>query len=219
MILDATAGNRTMWEYKQCRDIVYLDMEKNLQTKPQIFASNSLTPFIDGSFDTIFYDPPHFFGHHLSLFSIPDMATFRQVYPNETGIPRYYGADKYKTQWSLLHHIFDAQREFLRILKDDGLLWLKWNETNLSINTILHLFEDWRIMLKLPLRLNNPNKTQKQTYWVCLCKAEKLSRQSDITAYVAASSKTPACPPTSSSLAVQPPTPLVALDALSTPQL
>jgi hypothetical protein len=183
-----------MWEYKQCKDIVYIDIEKKLTVKPQIFCSNVKSPFADGTFDTIFIDPPHFFGHHLSLFSIPDMATFRQVYPNETGIPRYYGADKYKTQMALLRYIYDLQKECLRILKDDGLLWLKWNETNLSINTILHLFEDWHVLLKLPLRLNNPNKTQKRTYWVCLCKSEKKGRQTSLTSCVSVASKPQVCP-------------------------
>jgi len=62
MILDATAGNRTMWKVKDAEGIIYIDMERRLMNKPTIFADNNTTPFLDKAFDTIFYDPPHKWG-------------------------------------------------------------------------------------------------------------------------------------------------------------
>lgn len=177
MNLDATAGNQTMWVNKGWEHIFHIDMERKLTVKPDMFCLNTQTPFQDSIIDNIFYDPPHLFGHHNSLFSIPDRGTFRQIYPEEKGIPRYYGADKYKTQTALIHHVYDAQKEFLRILKEDGLLFLKWNESCIHINTILRLFEDWHELLRIPVKLNNPNRTTRQTYWIVLGKKKKKNVQ------------------------------------------
>ena len=177
MILDATAGNRSMWQYKDSEHIIYIDMEKKLTIKPTIFCSNTNTPFPNSIFDVIFYDPPHFYNDKGSFYSIPDAKTFMEKWQGYGAVPRYYGGDKYKTQVSLLRHVFDAQKEMHRILKDDGLLWLKWNETYITIHTILHLFDRWQVMLQLPIRLSNPNRTQKQTYWVCMSKKKSKEVQ------------------------------------------
>lgn len=180
MILDATAGNRTMWLYKDSENIIYIDMEKKLTVKPIIFCLNTNTPFSDGTFDTIFYDPPHFYNDKSSFYAIPDKETFMQKWKGYGEIPRYYGGDKYKTQTQLIRHVFDAQKEFQRILKFEGVLWLKWNETYITIHTILHLFDNWHEMLRIPVRLSNPNRTKKQTYWVCLCRHKKKAVQSQL---------------------------------------
>lgn len=180
MILDINAGNQTMWYYKASGRVIHIDMEKKLEVKPTIFCDNTQTPFRDGAFTTIYADPPHFFGHHNSLYSIPDRATFRKVYPNETGIPRYYGADKYKNQLDLLRYIVRLLNECYRILSDDGVLWFKWNETNISVNTLKPLLEKWDILLMIKVRLNNPNKTEKQTYWLSMIKKEKCAKQATL---------------------------------------
>jgi DNA modification methylase len=173
LILDATAANRTMWINKDVEHIIYMDMEKKLTVKPDIFCMNTQSPFRDATFDIIFYDPPHFFNDTGSFYSIPDKETYLKKWQGYGEIPRYYGGDKYKTQAALIHHVFDAQKEFQRILKPDGLLWLKWNETYITIHTVMHLFENWSELLRIPVRLSNPNRTQKQTYWVCLCKKKQ----------------------------------------------
>lgn len=178
MILDATAGNRTMWLIKALEQIIYIDMEKKLTVKPTIFCLNTNSPFLDATFNSIFYDPPHFFNDSSSFYVFPDKESFQKKWQGYGDVPRYYGGDKYKTQMALLHHIHDAQKEFQRILKPDGLLWLKWNESKIKIGTIMHLFEDWAEMIRIPVRLNNPNRTQKQTYWVCMCKKKVKYEQS-----------------------------------------
>jgi len=173
MILDATAGNRTMWKDGHIEDTIYIDMERKLEVKPTIFADNTNTPFFDKQFDTIFYDPPHAYGAKGWFHSLPDKAQFRFKYPNEKGIPRYYGGDKYKSGQELIVHIYKAQKEFHRILKSDGLLWLKWNETDMSLRRILQLFELWHILLVLPIKSPQQTHGQKQTYWVCLAKEKR----------------------------------------------
>jgi hypothetical protein len=41
MILDAGCGNRAMWQEKNNPDIVFIDIEKQLSFKPNIFTSNT----------------------------------------------------------------------------------------------------------------------------------------------------------------------------------
>jgi hypothetical protein len=173
VILDATAGNRTMWKHKNSQNIIYIDMEKKLEVKPTIFADNTNTPFLSGIFDTIFYDPPHGWGQGHPFYKYPDAESFKKKWQGYGEIPRYYGWDKYKNQHELLVHLWRAQREFFRILKDDGLLWLKWNIQEISIHRVLSIFADWNVMLELPVKAHSQTAGKSQTYWVCLCKKKK----------------------------------------------
>jgi hypothetical protein len=92
----------------------------------------------------------------------------------------YYGWDKYETQMALISHIHKAQVEFKRILKDDGLLWLKWNEVTISLGTIMHLFEGWtEVMRILVSQLVRPAGTR-STYWICLSKKMERIKQTTL---------------------------------------
>ena len=170
MILDATAGNRTMWEHKKCPDIIHLDMDREIQIKPDILADNTTTPFSEKTFSDIFYDPPHTWGGGVYFFSFRNEAERAKIYPHVHGVPTYYGWDKYKTREGLISHIHRAQLEFYRILKDDGILWLKWNEMSIPLNRVLVIFNQWLVLMKL--YVNDPTHTAgtAQTFWVCMCK-------------------------------------------------
>jgi len=177
MILDATAGNRTMWRHKDSENIIYVDIEKRLEVKPTLFADDRKLPFRGRQFDTIFFDPPHAYGGGSLLFTSPFhtaeyRARFRDKDPTS-----YYGWDKYKTKSELLRYIYQAQAELRRVLKDDGLLWLKWNEMNISVRTILHLLQDWRLLLELPVKHKAQRLGKMQTYWLCLEKKLGTGRQ------------------------------------------
>lgn len=180
MILDANAANRTMWTFKDWEECIYTDMEKKLTVKPTIFCDHRAMPFKDGVFTSIFFDPPHFYNDKGSFYSIPDKETFMKKWQGYGEIPRYYGGDKYKTQMALLRYIVDALKEFYRIMTPDGLLWLKWNETFVTLNTLRPLFDNYHEMLTIPVRLSNPNRTEKQTYWVCWCKQKVKSKQATL---------------------------------------
>ena len=180
MILDSNAGNQTMWKFKESEDILHIDMNKRLAVKPDIFCCNTQAPFQDCLFDSIFIDPPHFFGDKSSIYAFPDPASFVAKFKGYGDIPRYYGGDIYKTQTELLRYVFRQQNECHRIRKDAGLLWLKWNESMISLNTILSLFEKWNVLLKIPVRLSNPNRTEKQTYWICMSKKKTKEVQTTL---------------------------------------
>ena len=177
MILDATAGNRTMWQHKNSENIIYLDMERQLERKPTIFADNTKTPFKPKIFDTIFYDPPHTWGVYNHWHSYPKRTEEYLKKFNDKAIPRYYGWDKYATKSELLRHVYEAGKEFYRILKDDGLLWLKWNEMKISIHTILGLLPDWNELLRIYVKAPSQTAGKHQTYWICLEKKKKKYEQ------------------------------------------
>jgi len=170
MILDATAGNRTMWHDKKAEHTIYIDIEKKLTVKPTIFADNTNTPFSDKQFSIIFYDPPHGWGEGHPFYKYPDAESFKKKWPGYGDIPRYYGWDKCKNQQELIVHIWRAQKEFHRILQDDGLLWLKWNTQLISIHRVLALFDLWIKMLELPIKAPTQTAGRSQTYWICLAK-------------------------------------------------
>ena len=182
MILDATAGNRTIYETKNVKQIIYIDIQKKLARKPTIFADCTRTPFRDKTFHTIFFDPPHNYNSDKLWYSIPDSETYQKKWRKHGRIPTYYGLEIYKSRSDLIKFIYNAQKEFLRILRDDGLLWLKWNDYIIPLHNILAIFQNWRILLKL--NIQDPLQTwgKGQTYWICMCKKEGY--QTELGAYM-----------------------------------
>jgi len=177
MILDATAGNRTMWRYPNSENIIYIDIEKRLEVKPTIFCDNTRMPFKDKQFDTIFFDPPHSWYEGDYYYTFPDRASLKAVYPTaRESPPRYYGWDKIKNKSHLLKYLFNAQKELRRVLKDDGLLWLKWNEMKIPLATVLIIMQEWNELLRIYVK--SPTQTgMQQTYWICLEKKLGAGRQ------------------------------------------
>jgi len=141
LILDATAGNRVMWQIKGIvNPAIFIDKQKRLERPPTIFATDELTPFSDKTFDTIFFDPPHHWNWKSTLFGCPDAKSWQRR--DGRKIPTYYGMELYKTRAELVKYVWQAQKEFFRILKDDGLLWLKWCEIKISLERALIFLTD-----------------------------------------------------------------------------
>ena len=108
MILDATAGNRWIWKTEDEEHILFMDKQKLLQIKPDIFADNTMTPFRDGTFDSIFFDPPHHWGQKDHYYCFPrNTPEYRQKW-KDTSVPRYYGWDLYQDKNQLISHIWKA---------------------------------------------------------------------------------------------------------------
>jgi hypothetical protein len=182
MILDATASNRTIWEEKEWDSIVYLDIEKRLERKPSIFADNNFLPFRDGCFDTIFYDPPYYWGSPKDFYSIPDAKTYKELFGENRKYPRYYGVDKFKNKSALIASIHRAFKEFERVLKPDGLVWFKWCDMDIPLRKINGLFLNWVELLHLNIADKNQTRNTSnkcQTYWICF--GHKESPQQTLT--------------------------------------
>ena len=180
MILDATAGNRQMWKKKDSENIIYLDSQLRLQVPPTIFASNTNTPFKDGTFDTIFYDPPHRWAWDGSYFSFPNMEEAKKIWGDKKGVITYYGWDIFRTRSDLIKHLYNASVEFHRILKYDGLLWLKWNELEINISQVLSLFGIWNELMRLYVESPMQRKKDVQTYWIVFEKKTEGKSQASL---------------------------------------
>jgi hypothetical protein len=178
LIMDASAGNRTIWKEKDHKYILFCDIEPELDVKPDQIVDSRSTDFEDLYFNTIFFDPPHGWGKKpgQGIYECRNEEEYR-AYKKKYNLDRwgnkavYYGWDKYKTKNDLIQFIFDSQREFTRILKDNGMLWLKWNETKIPIEDVLSLFHDWTEMLRLPIGSPKQKFGSQQTYWVLFLKA------------------------------------------------
>ena len=160
MILDATAGNRVIWKTKTSENIIYIDIYKKLQRKPTVFADNRKTPFGDKMFSTIFYDPPYALNDYHEYF-------INQPHEQQQKIKTYYGTDKIKSKSQMIKTVFEGQKEFQRILKPNGLLWLKWNDAVTPLRNIMGLFREWNELLRLHIKSPFQTKGKSQTYWVC----------------------------------------------------
>ena len=169
MILDATAGNRLIWENKNSSNIIYLDFNKRLQVTPSIFGDNRHLPFKDKVFDTVFFDPPYASGYKTHFWSFANITEFREY--GKWGechgkIPQYYGIDLYKNKSHLFKYIFLALYEIFRVLKDDGMLWFKWNNFEIAFHKIHGLFDSWQKLIQLNVTDNKQTNSDIQTVWV-----------------------------------------------------
>jgi tRNA G10 N-methylase Trm11 len=178
MILDATAGNRSIYTYKYSRNIIYLDRQKQLKIKPTIFADDMFLPFKDSVFDMIIFDPPHQWTTKGTTTTPPYSIPQGWKYVKLLGIRggTYYGAEQYSSKAGLIKYIYNAQKEFKRVLKDDGVLLFKWCEVEMDIKRILALFQEWRELMRLPVKSPTQTMGTHQTYWVMM---EKRSDESE----------------------------------------
>ena len=168
-ILDATASYRSMWSCKEDDRILWIDSQKELDLKPDILVDCTNTGFESGRFHTIFFDPPHSFGRtkNTGMFQTPSRKVQREKWGRGGGT--YYGFDVYPTKRTLLAFINKAQKEFYRILMDDGLLWFKWGEIHTTWDSISPFFSDWVEMMKFEVAFQGKVKGCR-TWWICLMK-------------------------------------------------
>ena len=171
-ILDATAGLRSIWKLKSSPHILWIDIEPDLETPPDILMDCTKTNFEDGRFHTVFFDPPHGWGKGagLSQTAMRNKKDYEKYPWKPPNWGPYYGWDKYQTKTQLLGFIHKAQQEFQRILKDDGILWLKWNECNISLRKLLPFFKGWNVIMQISVCSPNQTIGKTRTFWVALMK-------------------------------------------------
>lgn len=176
MILDAGCGNRNMWNphSKENPDVIYIDLEKQLQRKPNIFASNVALPFRGGGIlDIVFFDPPFIWNVPTHPFySYPNNELLKKKYPEMKSIGSYYGIERYKTHSELVTYIYKASKELSRVLKDDGVLWVRW--CTMSSMTEQHLLgilsEEWQLCLTHEIGSVKRHTGETRSFWFMLMK-------------------------------------------------
>jgi hypothetical protein len=175
MILDAGCGNRCMWHEKSAGEILYIDIEKRLSIKPNLFASNTHLPFKDEIFDTIFFDPPFKWNcDDHPFWSFPNVKLRNEMYPeikDNRKATVYYGIERYKSRSELVAYIYKAEIEIRRVLKKDGVLWLRWClMTNMDHNNVLAIFSLWKQLLTHEIGSAKRTSGSTKSFWFMLMK-------------------------------------------------
>jgi len=177
MILDAGCGNRCMWQIKDSENIIYIDIERQLQNKPNLFASNTALPFKNNSVDTIFFDPPFKWNcDDHPFFSFPNGNLRNEKYPQMAQndnrlVTQYYGIERYKTRSELAAYLYRAEKELYRVLKPDGCLWLRWcTMTAMDHNNALGIFTNWQQMMQHEIGSAKRYTGETASYWFMLMK-------------------------------------------------
>ena len=181
-ILDPTAAYRGIWsaEGKQAEEILFIDIETELDIKPDLITDCTQLDFPNGRFRQVFFDPPHRYGHNRNtgIHQTPSKQLQKEKWGN-TGA--YYGFDKYKTKRQLMDFIYKAQQEFYRVTDENGVLWLKWCEVAVELSDIIKLFTNWKQLIKFEVAYQG-RITNNRTWWIMFIKnREAAAYQSSLT--------------------------------------
>jgi len=153
-ILDACCGSRMFWFNKKHPNCIYVDNRKEIlklsgnrgvvDINPDQIMDFRDLKFSDKSFKLVVFDPPHYFANIKSV--------------NTSDLTKKYGFLERDTWPEDIKKGFD---ECWRVLEDYGTLIFKWNETAVSVPSLL------KTINKEPLfgqRLSN------KTIWLCFMK-------------------------------------------------
>jgi len=153
-ILDATAGNRVIWNNKNPPNVVFLDKEIGLGISPHIFADNRFLPFRDDVFQLSIYDPPYQWG---------DKLWARNPKGKTEGESNWTWYGTYNSKRELIQNLVKASRELHRVSKR---MCFKWCEFALPLSNILALFTPPWNMLQKKKQNSLKQTSNNQTYWV-----------------------------------------------------
>lgn len=151
-ILDACCGSRMFWFDKENPNVDFCDIRechtklcdgRSLDIIPSVFADFTNLPFEDNTYYLVVFDPPH-------LINIGDTSWMAYKYGK-------LDKDTWKTV------LRDGFNECMRVLKPNGTLIFKWNETDIPVSTII------QVIGKTPLFGHKSGKLNK-THWLCFMK-------------------------------------------------
>ena len=154
-ILDACAGSRMFWFEKENPEVIFGDIRnenhilcdgRKLDINPDIEMDFRNIPFDDESFNLVVFDPPH----------------LTSLGKNSWMAKKYGVLDK--INWPT--DISKGFDECMRVLKTDGILIFKWNETDIKVSEILQHINFKPLFGHLSGKRSN-------THWMCFMK--KLS--------------------------------------------
>lgn len=154
IILDACCGSRMFWFDKKNPNVLFIDKRsetvtakdrdkiRTIEVKPDVIADFTNLPFEDNSFYMVVFDPPH-------------LKTLGET----SWMAKKYG--KLPTNWQkVIKKGFD---ECMRVLKPNGTLVFKWNESEIKAIEILSLIPYEPLFGHITGR-------QSKTIWMCFMK-------------------------------------------------
>ena len=151
-ILDVACGSRMFYFDKDNPDVVFMDNRecdellcdgRKLQVHPDIIGDFRNIPFESDTFDMVVFDPPH-------LVSAGETSWLAKKYGRLN--PNTY-LDDLKTGFL----------ECFRVLKPNGTLVFKWNETDIPTSEIVKLAPQKPVF-------GNRNGKRSQTQWLVFIK-------------------------------------------------
>lgn len=151
-ILDMCCGSRMFYFDKNNQNVIFCDIRREqhilcdgrkLDVKPDVIADFRNLPFPDQSFQLVVFDPPHL------------------VRAGENGWQRKkYGALNIN-EWR--DDLAKGFGEALRVLKPNGILIFKWNETQIKTSEVLALTDAKPVF-------GHPSGKRSNTHWVTFMK-------------------------------------------------
>lgn len=139
-VLDACCGSRMFYFDKEDDNVLFMDKRelstllcdgRPLEIKPDLKADFTNIPFPAESFSLVIFDPPH-------LLKVGEKSWLAQKY------------GKLSDNWR--EELKRGFNECWRVLKANGTLLFKWNETDIRISEMIKLFD------RPPLYLTNEIK-------------------------------------------------------------
>lgn len=152
-VLDTCCGSRMFWFDRKNKDALFVDKReeshilcdgRKLEIAPDTVADFTNLPFEDESFYLIVFDPPH-------MTSLGEKSWMAKKYGRLDGDWR-----------KIIGAGFD---ECFRVLKTNGTLVFKWNETDVKLKEVLDL-------APMPPFFGHRTGRQAKTIWVTFFKAQ-----------------------------------------------
>jgi SAM-dependent methyltransferase len=157
-VLDVCCGGKLMWFDKNDGRALFVDQRcevvertdaatamrfKEININPDILADFTNLPFPDNSFSLVVFDPPH------------------GSFGPSSFMAKAYGTLRGPRDWRLM--LKEGFSECFRVLKKNGTLIFKWNETDFTVAEILALTDE------KPLFGHKSGK-QMKTHWIAFLK-------------------------------------------------
>lgn len=168
-ILDACCGGKMFYFDKSDCRVLFQDIRKiktNLcdgrifEVNPDIQCDFTDMPYPDESFNMVVFDPPHLVYSGGKKSKMVDIYGSLSQKPSPTGYQQIkYGA-LYK-DWKEM--ITKGFKECFRVLKKQGFLIFKWNETDIKVSEILKLTDEKPVFGHISGKRSN-------THWICFMK-------------------------------------------------
>ncbi|MDF7681875.1 class I SAM-dependent methyltransferase [Enterobacteriaceae bacterium ESL0689] len=152
VILDVCCGSRMFWHDKNDSRAIFSDIRaeqytlcdgRKLVISPDIIADFKSLPFANASFPVVVFDPPH-------LVRVGDNAWMGKKYGRLN-----------KDTWR--DDLRAGFKEAFRVLRPQGVLIFKWNETQIPVSQILALTDE------KPVITQRTGKNDK-THWIIFVK-------------------------------------------------
>ena len=156
-ILDACCGSRMFWFDKENKNVDFCDFRvlddtlcdgRKLEIKPDIVCDFTKLPMKNNTYYLVVFDPPH-------LIKVGDNSWLAKKYGK---LPNYNWQEILKKGF----------KECMRVLKPNGVLIFKWNETDITVSKIIDVVE------QMPLFGHKSGKREK-THWLCFMKGSEVT--------------------------------------------